>query len=187
MKFLEEFLILINSYITLHKQIFDFIYQKLSKFFSNRNKKKLNRIQFIRYLCLLKIFYKDTNISENTEKNENNENNIIENRKSKIIKNYIYFSGYNNGLTFFENDNPTNGFISFPCLNNGISFIFWFNIKKDLLDYQSQIYPDKETILIELTVGEYTIKLIFKEKKIFILKINEIESNKIIFLPNENE
>ena len=187
LKFLEEFLILINSYITLHKQIFDFIYQKLSKFFSNRNKKKLNRIQFIRYLCLLKIFYKDTNISGGVEKNENNENNIIENRKSKIIKNYIYFSGYNNGLTFFENDNPTNGFISFPCLNNGISFIFWFNIKKDLLDYQSQIYPDKETILIELTVGEYTIKLIFKEKKIFILKINEIESNKIIFLPNENE
>ena len=191
LKFLDDFLFLINSYITLHKKIFECIYQKLSKFFTNRNKKKLNESQFIRYLYLLKLFYTDTNNSENIEKNEcanENENNIvIESKKSKKIKNYIYFTGNNSGLLFSENDNPTNGNISFPSLSNGISFIFWFNIKKDLLNYNSQLYPEKEINLIELTTGEYKIKLIFKENKFFILKINEIESTKIIALPKEDE
>jgi len=190
LKFLDDFLFLINSYITLHKKIFEYIYQKLSKFLTNISK-KLNESQFIRYLCLLKLFYTDTNISETNEKNINikeNENNIIiEKKKSKIIKNYIYFTGNDNGLLFSENDNPTNGNISFPSLNNGISFIFWFNIKKDLIDYQSQVYPDKEIKLIILTISEYKIRLIFKENKFFIIKINELESNKINAIIKENE
>ena len=190
LKFLDDFLFLINSYITLHKKIFEYIYQKLSKFFTNSNK-KLNESQFIRYLYLLKLFYTDTNISETNEKNINikeNENNIIiEKKKSKIIKNYIYFTGNDNSLLFSENDNPTNGNISFPSLNNGISFIFWFNIKKDLIDYQSQVYPDKEINLIILTISEYKIRLIFKENKFFIIKINELESNKINAIIKENE
>jgi len=215
LKFLEEFLILVNSYITLHKQIFDFVYQKLSIYFSNRSKKKLNETQFIRCLSLLRIFYKDTNIcesneiiendenneenkknkeiennedNENNEEDENNENNKSnEDKKLKIIKNYIYFSGQNSGLTFLENKNPTNGHITFPTFKEGISFIFWYQINKKLLEYYSKIYPDYEINLFIITIGDYKIKIILKDGENFILRINENESCEIKLVPKENE
>ena len=72
LKFLDEFIFLINSHISLERSIFEFIYQKLSKYFGNRSKTNLNESKLLRYLRLLNIFYKNTSISENNDVNENN-------------------------------------------------------------------------------------------------------------------
>ena len=181
LNFLEEFLLLINSHISLNKQILEFIYQKLSKFFGNRSKTNLNEAQFIKYLHLLKIFYKDISINENIDNNENN-NNIIEEKKQKQqkkIKNYIFFNGFNSCLTFSENNNPMNGNISFPTLENGVSIIFWFYFDKNLFNNYYKIYPNIEINLIIITIEKNIIKLIFKESRYLIVKINEEESKEL--------
>ena len=182
MKFLDEFLFLINSYIPLNKSIFEFIYQKLSKYFGNRSKIKINEAKLLRYLRLLKIFYKDTTKSENIqiEENNNNNNQIIEEREKQIkIKNYIYFNGINSGLTFKENTEPNNGFIIFPSLEKGISFAFWIKINEQILNNYYKIYQDISINLIVIIIGENKIKLELKQNKFLILIINDVESNNV--------
>ena len=182
MNVLEEFLFMINSNISLNKQIFEFIYQKLSKFFGNRSKINLTELQLIRYLHLLKIFYKNPSINENINNNENNNENKKDNikeKKPKKIKNYIYFNGFNSCLTFFENKNPTNGYISFPTLENGISIIFWLYFDKKLLNNYYKIYQDIEVNLILITIGKNKIRLQLKESRYLIVTINDEESKKI--------
>ena len=178
MNFLEEFLFLINTHISLNKQILEFIYQKLSKFFGNRSKINLTELQFIRYLRLLKIFYKDTSTNENISVSEN-KNSITDEKKSKKIKNYMFFNGFNSCLTFSEKKNPTNGNISFPTLENGVSIIFWFYFDKKLLNNYYKIYQNIEINLITITIDKNIIKLRFEESRYLIIKINDEESKKI--------
>ena len=151
MKFIEEFILLINSHISLDRPIFEFIYQKLSKYFGNRSKINLNESKLIRYLRLLNIFYKDTSIFKNINANENNNNNQI-GKSQKEIKNYIYFNGYNSFLSFYENNNPTFGNTGFPPLKNGFSIIFWIKMDKELQEHYKHIYPNIKINLISISI-----------------------------------
>ncbi len=65
-KFLEDLIILINSNVSLNKSTLEIIYQKLSKYYRNEGKIILNKQLLIRYLNLLKIFYKDNSLIEVT-------------------------------------------------------------------------------------------------------------------------
>ena len=59
LKFLEDFLILLNSNISIPKLSLEYIYQKLSNYYRNKGNKVLTESLLIRYLNLLQIFYKD--------------------------------------------------------------------------------------------------------------------------------
>ena len=160
MDFFDKFIYLINSHISLNQAIFEFIFQKLSKFFGNRSKKNLTNSQFMKYLRLLKIFFKDTT---HPIKNDNME--------KEEINNYIYFNGYGSGLIFFENKQNL-GNIGFPSLENGFSIIFWIKIESELLKYYNQIYPNVEVNLIKINIGKNKIILqLNKEKKTFKLQL----------------
>ena len=163
LNFFDEFIYLINSHITLNKTFLEFIFQKLSKYFGNRNNKNLNNSQFIRYLRLLKIFYKDTSISKKMGKDE--------------IRNYIYFSGYSSGLQFNE-CNQNFGNIKLPSLENGFSIIFWIKIDNDLLKNYNKCYPNVEINLININVFKNRIKFqLDKEKNNFKIQFISSETN----------
>ena len=85
---LEELIKIININYSLSKNLFEFIYQKLSKYFKNNAKEKLTDKLFSRYLNLLSYLYTDSSIYK---------------KKKKQIKNYIYFNGINSGLSFLLN------------------------------------------------------------------------------------
>ena len=180
MKFLDEFIFLINSHISLEQSIFEFIYQKLSKYFGNRSKTNLNESKLLRYLRLLNIFYKNTSISEN---NDVNENNIKKKEKKQEIKNYIYFNGYNSYLSFYENNNPTFGNIGFPTLKNGFSIIFWIKVDKDLQKYYNQIYPNIKINLIVINIGTNIITMELKENKFLKIKLNNFDLKELDISP----
>ena len=200
MKFIEEFILLINSHISLDRPIFEFIYQKLSKYFGNRSKINLNESKLIRYLRLLNIFYKDTSIFKNINANENNNNNQI-GKSQKEIKNYIYFNGYNSFLSFYENNNPTFGNTGFPPLKNGFSIIFWIKMDKELQEHYKHIYPNIKMNLISISIGTNIITMELKEYKFLVIKLNDFELkekdittmykenawNNICFIFNPNE
>jgi hypothetical protein len=103
--FLKKFLLLLNTHVSFSKLSLELIYQKLSKYYRNKGKKKLTESLLIRYLHLLQIFYKDPSSTANNENEE------------KQINNYIYFNGHESKLSFILKNNS-----SFPSLDNGCSF-----------------------------------------------------------------
>ena len=86
LKFLEEFLNLLNSHISISKLSLEYIYQKLGVYYRNEEgKNKLTEPLLIRYLHLLQIFYKDTTIIEN------NQEEILSSQDEKELQNYIIY------------------------------------------------------------------------------------------------
>ena len=118
-KFLESFLYLLNSHVSVLKLSLEFIYQKMSKYYGNKGNKKLTESLLIRYLHLLQIFYKDPTNIENIEE-EQPQSQFEE----KELNNYIYLNGYGSHLSFSLNYNSSNYNACFPSLENGCSFFF---------------------------------------------------------------
>ena len=172
-KFLEGFLFLLNSHVTIPKLSLEFIYQKLSKYYRNKGTKKLTESLLIRYLHLLQIFYKDTSIKENIEEE------ILSQQEEKQIRNYIYLNGYGSGINLSLNINSSNCNVCFPSLENGCSFFFWINLDEKLLKTYIKIYPKIEISLIKINIGGKQINLILKEARYLQIVIDESESNKI--------
>ena len=78
----------ILSHISINKTIVEYVYQKISLYFTNKEQKEiLDEKMFMKYLNLLNILY-----TENTIPNEIS----IE----KEVKNYMYFNGKNSALYF---------------------------------------------------------------------------------------
>ena len=169
LKFLEEFLILLNSNISISKLTLEYIYQKLSKYYNNKAKVKLTESLLIRFLKLLQIFYKDTSITEN------NAEDISSIQEEKQLMNYMYFNGNGSGIFLNLNYNSPNCKIC--SLENGCTFFFWINLNDKLLHIYRKLFPNSEINLIKINIGGKKIRLILKETKYLQLIIDQSESN----------
>ena len=173
-KIIEDLLLLIIQNVSTDKYIFDFIYQKLSKYFGKDEKIKLTNETFSKYLNLLDIFYTGTSGDDNNK-------NIIEEKKE--IKNFIYFNGFKNKLTLELNKSSNNFNTDFPTLENGFSFITWIKIEKSLIDSYFLIHNNDENYfinLISINFDGHNIKLQLVDSNNMILILdNIIKSNYI--------
>ena len=187
-KEIEKLIKLITINCTLPKSAPEYLYQKMSLYFTNIN--DLNENLFIKYLNLLHLCYKDNSIEpdnndNNIKKKETNKSGGIEFEvvKNKEIKNYMYFTGINSFLTLKENTHSTRGNIGFPSLENGCSFVFWLNLDEKILLNYCNINKGKNNLfnigLVIVNVGKHQIKLILKEMKYFQLIIDKKESDLI--------
>ena len=178
---LEELINFINENYSLTKHSLEYIYQKLSKYFTNEAKLKLTDKLLYRYLNLLNHIYTDINFD----------------KKNKKIKNYIYFNGINSNLSFIINKNSCNPNSDFPTMEKGCSISFWINLDKKLTEEYFKILPKKtfinfinlniggQIILFQLINVDY-IKIISKVNSSNDIKISEFfkynEWNNIIFI-----
>ena len=138
---LEELINFINGNYSISKHSLEYIYQKLSKYFTNEAKLRLTDSLLYRYLNLLNHIYTD-NSSPKYDKN------------NKKIKNYIYFNGINSDLSFAINKNSCNPNTDFPTLEKGFSISFWLNLDRKLTEEYFKILPDKTYInFIKLNAG----------------------------------
>ena len=186
-EFLEKLIKLIITNTTLPKAAPDYLYQKLSRFFKIENCFELNEKLFMKYLNLLHICYKDNSI-DNEEKKSNDIRpqplgfeEIGEAKKKNEIKNYMYFSGINSSLTLRINKNSSSPITDFPNLENGLSFVFWINLDKNVLTEYYNIYNNEKNPfqidLITMNISEHRIKFVLKENKFFQLIVDKSESN----------
>ena len=176
-KIIEDLLLLIINNVSVNKNILDYIYQKLSKYFTNDAKIKLTNDTFLKYLNLLDIFYTGNLIDD---KNENANNNI---EVKKEIRNFIYLNGVKNKLSLIVNKSSNNINTDFPTLENGFSFITWIKLEKSLIDSYFLIHKgDTNYIinLIDINFGGHQIKLQLVDVNNILLVIDEnIKSNYI--------
>ena len=82
---LEELFKIILTHVTITKIALEYIYQKLSLYFTNKNKEILNEAILLRYLKLLKLIYSDIS----NELDEKQINNYI-----YLKKNFKYYFLY---------------------------------------------------------------------------------------------
>ena len=134
---IEKIIKLILSHISISKSSIEYIYQKLSLYFYNKNKQILDENLLFKYLNLLNLLY-----SENTCENEL--------KIQKEIKNYMYFNGKNSALTFKLNENPTNINTNFPTLENGLTLFFCCYIKKNLMTQFYELNEKNKFQLVEI-------------------------------------
>ena len=178
-KIIEDLLLLIINNVSVNKNILDYIYQKLSKYFTFDAKIKLTNDTFLKYLNLLDIFYTGNLIDDKNE-NENANNNI---EVKKEIRNFIYLNGFKNKLSLIVNKSSNNINTDFPTLENGFSFITWIKLEKSLIDSYFLIHKgDTNYIinLIDINFGGHQIKLKLVDANNILLVIDEnIKSNYI--------
>ena len=177
---IEEIIKILIINVTTQKSTLEYIYQRLSKFFTkegvNNNKEILTEDLFIKYLKILNLFYGedipddlDQIIEQNRSysiKKERSSTITIRNKCATIpnnkIKNYIYFNGKDSKLEFKINQFSKNVNSDFPTLEYGFTFMFWIYIKKELLNNYIKHYPNIEITLVNLQFVEHKIKLVLK-------------------------
>ena len=166
---LENMILLLTYNYSLQKSVPEYIYQILSKFLdTNNNKLQLTNSFFMRCLNLLSICLCD-----------NINNNLVEKEK---IKNYFYFSGNNSYMNLMVNKNYIYGIGDNPNLENGLSFVFWINLDKNILNN----YFEYNLVIniITIKISDNAIKLNLIKGKYFILEINNEESEPIDITKN---
>ena len=179
LEIIEDLIYNINFNVSICKNIFEYIYQQLNKYFNINQKKKsenspiLTEPLLLRYLKLLNIFYtdlkKENEMAEKTNKIED-----------KIIRNYFYFNGINSGMTIILNKSSNNLNIDSPSLVEGCSIIFYINLDKDLLDNYFQTILKKTNInvnLIKLLIGTHVISLELEDSGHISIIIDNTKSN----------
>ena len=179
---IEELLQLIVKYVSIKKNVLEYIYQKISVYFRKDAKIKLSETLLLKYLNLLDIFY-TRSLTDSNYKN-NNENIIDDNyiEKKEEIKNFIYLNGLNNKLSLILNTSSTNLNTDFPTLENGLSLAFWINLEENLIESCFVLYKnDGKTInLINIIYGGHQIKLQLLSREYLVLIIDDsIKSNLI--------
>ena len=177
-KIIEDLLLLILKNVSVNKNIFDYIYQKLSKYFGKDVKIKLRNEIFLKYLNLFDIFY---NCSLSDDKNENN------NEEKKEIKNFFYFNGIKNKLSLTLNKTSNNINSDFPTLENGFSFITWIKIEKTLIDSYFLVHKNDDNSfvkLININFGGHNIKLLLADANNIILLIDDMTRSNYINISN---
>ena len=174
---LEDLINFLNANFSITKHNLEFIYQKMSKYFTNEAKETLTESLLYRYLNILNHFYTDNSIL-NYDKNK------------KGIKNYLYFNGINSGLSFAINKYSCNLNTDFPTLEKGCSFVFWINLDRKLTEEYFKILPEKTYVnFVKINIGGQIIlfQLINPENIRICTKNNITNDIKInnIFIYNE--
>ena len=194
---LEDLINNINFTVSVNKDIFEYIYQKLSFYFNieqNSNGDKITYLSenvLLKYLRLLNIFYTDIknenkDINEKGDKKDNKEKSEKKSRnpEDKIIRNYFYFNGLNSKLTLSLNKSSNNINIDTPTLVEGLTLAFYVNLDKNILDYYFKtvlLNSNVKVSLIKLIIGEHQISLELKSSESFSIVLDNKESNKIKF------
>ena len=161
---LEELFKIIITHISITKNIVEYIYQKLSFYFTNKKQELLNEQIFLKYLKLLNLFYSDIS-------------NIL--KIEKEIKNYMYFNGTNSGIKLSLNKYSINIFTDYPTLENGLSFVLWFFIKKEVMvQYYGKDVKNKFKF-VEIKISGHIISLILNDENNIKVVIDEYQSNLI--------
>ena len=136
---IEELIIYINKYYSLSKNSFEYIYQKLSKYYTNNSEQILTDKLLLRYLNLLNLLYTDISYNQ---------------KKSEEIKNYIYFNGINSDLSFLLNNKSFNLNTDYPTIEKGCSFVFWIKLDRKLIEEYFKILPEKTNVnFIKINIG----------------------------------
>ena len=187
---LEDFIKDVNFSVSVNRNIFEYIYQKISVYYNVYQKEKNEKINLtgkllLKYLKLLHIFYTDVK-NENKEQEEKDSDakktEEKKNNEDKIIRNYLYFNGLNSRLTLSLNKTSTNLNIDSPSLVDGLSLIFYLNLEKELLDnYFNTVLPTANTkvYLIKLLVGDHVLCIEMKNSETFTIIVDQEESNEI--------
>ena len=181
--FLEEFLKMIRNNITLTKAPIEYLFQKMSIYFENKEAEvieRLNESQILKYLNLFKLFYtggaNEKNLLVKTPSID-----VIQNKNQNIkeIKNYIYFNGKRSSISLALNQNSINANTDYPTLHYGLSFIMWIYIDKNLIKkYQENNY-NSEIKLVVINISGEQIKLVLKDLYILQVSLNDSEVKNI--------
>ena len=156
---LEELINIILYNIPIPRTAIEYIYQKFANFFETEKNN-----DFYRCLRILRIFY----------------GSDIPKKSDTYIKNYFYFNGKKSLFNFDINKNSKNLHSDFPTLESGFTFIFWFFLKKDLIEYFFTYCPSPIIILINIEVmGHHYIQLILKDINSIVISINKKEVGNI--------
>ena len=208
-KIIFKFIKYYYNVISLNKKLFEFIYQKLSKYFYNLEEIILDENLLFKYLKIFKLLYGNNNFYKDNN-NENNDENNDENNELKTINNFIYFNGIESKLDININKNSSNLITDFPILGIGITISFWIKFNDEIIDNYFDIinkeYNEnnkKEIILINIISGEnenllkIQVKLISKNSLKFIINdeseeiklsnYNSNEWNNFTFLLTQRE
>ena len=180
---IEEIIKMIRNNITLTREPIEYVYQKLSKYFENKEteeKEKLNEKQILKYLNILKIFY----IDQPNDKNKSNKKRLSYDKNdifvnSKKINNYIYFNGIRSSISIALNKNSLNPNADYPTLQYGISFIMWIYIDENLLKKYQEINNNYEIKLLVINISGEQIKLVLKNLNTFQISLNDYETKDI--------
>ena len=172
---IEELLKILITNITTTKTTINYIYQRLSNYFTSDNpniKEKLNEKLFFRYLKLLHLFYTDNYTNEEPNQLTTNSN------EEKRINNYMYFHGKDSSLIFKINKSSNNVNSDFPTLEYGFSFVFWLKLNKTLFESYLKYYPNIEINFINLEIPGHKIILKLNNSKFLVLLIDNSEMGK---------
>ena len=179
-----ELIKMIRNNITMTKEPLEYLYQKLSFYYDNKQskeKERLNENQILKYLYLLKLFYTGGTIEKNIfdknpfslNLNSINTNNQMQNEKE--IKNYIYFNGIRSCISLAINKNSINPNTDYPTLQYGLSFIMWIYINEKLIKkYQENNY-NSEIKLVVINISGEQIKLVLKDLYTLQISLNDSE------------
>ena len=175
----EDLLKLLVENVSIPKDIIEYVYQRISAYFRNDAKIKLNENLLLKYLNLLDLFY-TYSLVDNSNNFNNNFNEI---EKPKEIKNFIYLNGYKNKLSLILNNCSPNINTDFPTLENGCSIIFWVNLDQKLIESFFVLHKtDGLTInLVNIILGGHQIILQLISLEYLVLVIDDIKSNLINF------
>ena len=169
---LEELIKLINKNYSLSKNSFEYIYQKLSQYYTNKAKIILTDKLLLRYLNLLNLLYTDTDVSS-----INNNQDIELNKRTKT---YIYFNGLNSGLSLTINNNSIIPNTNFPNLEKGCTFVFWIHLDKRLIEEYFKLLPEKTYInLVKINIDGQIIYFQLINISNIIICTKDKSSNKI--------
>ena len=181
--FLEEFLKMIRNNITLTKSPIEYLCQKMSLYFENKEKEdieRLNESQILKYLNLFKLFYtggiKDKNLFLKTPLSNVSQNN---NQNGKEIKNFIYFNGKRSGISLALNQNSINANTDYPSLQYGLSFIMWIYIDENLIKKYQEMNYNSEIKLVVINISGEQIKLVLKDLCTLQASLNDSEVKNI--------
>ena len=161
---LDQLFKIILTHVTITKNALEYVYQKLSLYFKNVKQEILNESILLKYLKLLNLFYSDISSELGVEKE---------------IKNYMYFNGKNSCLKFSLNNSTININTDFPTLENGLSFVFWCYIKKELMTQYYEKDEKNKFKFIEFKINGHVISLVLNDLNNIKVIIDENQSNLI--------
>ena len=179
---IENIIKMIRNDITLTKAPIEYLFEKLSYYYDNKEileKERLNENQILKYLNLLKIFYIGANEINIFQKSQLSLTTMGDVPNVKEIKNFIYFNGKRSCISLALNKNSINPNTDYPTIQYGLSFIMWVYIDDNLLKNYQNMNSNNEIKLVVINIAGEQIKLVLKDIYTFQVSLNDLETNNI--------